>query len=191
MARMSNLQEKIIEATIQEISQGGIENLTTKKISKSAKTSTGIIHHHFSTKSNLILATYTKLIDDLTAKRDAVRSQYPNDPALRIEATAMISFNDDYINDDNARAWTQLWASAMCNKKIGKILSEHNKNLLNMIEGDFKEFCDAKSARQHALSVTAMIHGYWVELQIAKNVSMEECNHAIKCCVENARRKKV
>ena len=65
MDKKQTLHQKIIDATLTEISTNGIENLTAKNISKRAKTSTGIIYHHFDTMEGLVFATYSELMNEL------------------------------------------------------------------------------------------------------------------------------
>ena len=176
----------IINATLTEISENGIENLTAKKISQRANTSTGIIYHHFGTKEGLVFATYTELTKDLTNRIDKVRKKHKKDPIKRLKETMLVSFDKDLINNENRSAWTQLWASSVCDEKINKLVVNYYDSLYSVIESDLLEFCDEAIAREHSLSLMSMIHGYWIEIMIAKNASVEEAINASNKCIDNA-----
>ena len=186
MDKKPNLQKKIIDATLTEISTNGIENLTAKSISKRANTSTGIIYHHFGTMEGLVFATYSELMNELTNRRDEVRKKHPNDPIKRLKATMLVNFVKEFVDNDNRSGWTQLWASSVCNKNINELVNVYYKSLYSEIESDFKEFCDDASSRQNALSIISMIHGYWIELIITKNATVDECIDAANNCIDKA-----
>lgn len=186
MNKQGTLYKKLIDATLSEISENGIEMLTAKKISERANTSTGIIYHHFGTKEELVLATYTELTNDLTNRIDKVRKKYPKDPVKRLKETMLVSFDKDLINNDNKSGWTQLWASSVCDEKINKLVESYYESLYSVIKSDLLEFCDETSAREYSLSLMSMIHGYWIEIMIAKNATVEEAINASNKCIDNA-----
>lgn len=191
MEKNPTLHQKIIDATLTEISTNGIENLTAKKISKRANTSTGIIYHHFGTMEGLIFETYSELTNELADRIEEVRKKYPLDPVKRLKETVLVNFDKDFINNANRRAWTQLWASSVCNKNINEMTNKYYNSLYSHIESDLKEFCDEASARQYALSIIAMIHGYWIQMIITNNATIEECISATNNCIDNARQSKI
>ncbi|HAY41583.1 MAG TPA: hypothetical protein DCX64_04840 [Gammaproteobacteria bacterium] len=188
MDKKQTLHQKIIDATLTEISTNGIENLTAKNISKRAKTSTGIIYHHFDTMEGLVFATYSELINELAKIRKQVRKKYPSDPVKRLKETMLVNFDKEFVNNTNRSAWTQLWASSVCNNNINELVNQYYKSLYSDIESDFKEFCDDASSRQNALSIISMIHGYWIELIITKNATVDECIDAANNCIDKANR---
>lgn len=191
MEKKPTLHQKIIDATLTEISTNGIENLTAKRVSMRAKTSTGIIYHHFGTMGGLIFETYSELTNELANRRAEVRKKHPLDPIKRLKETMLVNFDKDFINNANRRAWTQLWASSVCNKNINKMATEYYNSLYSEIESDLKEFCDEPSARQNALSIIAMTHGYWIQMIITNNATIEECISAANNCIDNARQSKI
>ena len=58
-------RQQLIEATITSISRYGYADATISRISKEAGVSTGIVHHYFGSKDDLLEATMRTLLQQL------------------------------------------------------------------------------------------------------------------------------
>ncbi len=182
--KRKDLASTIIDTTLKEIGKNGVANLTTKTISQSAETSTGIIHHYFDTKDELVLLSYRRLLLDHRSVTTQARAQHPSDPIARLKATLHVQFDDTIFSDDIVRVWPHLWANAMHDSDVSKLLLLYNRRLFGNILYDLNRICDSKKeARLRAHTLMAMIHGLWIERYIVKNAETDICLETIDACI--------
>lgn len=70
-------RERIMDATYQALVQTGYADLTMSDIAAESETSTGLLHYHFDTKQELLVAFLDHLLEKLEARLDAMSEEDP------------------------------------------------------------------------------------------------------------------
>lgn len=151
---------KIVFATMAEIALNGLNSTTTKAISERADLSTGIIHHYFDTKDNLIYATYVYLVQDLHARSIAIYHDEP-DPKTRLMGLIEMSFATVHVSSEARDVWVYFWADAVNNERASRLLHIYYRRYRSNLARSFRELIGAKHAREAAQLILASIHGVW------------------------------
>ncbi|MGB0845396.1 MAG: transcriptional regulator BetI [Thiolinea sp.] len=152
---------KIVFATLAEIALNGLNNTTTKSISERADLSTGIIHHYFDTKDNLIYAAYVYLVQDLHACSVQIYRE-EKDPKTRLMGLIRMSFATVHIAPEARDVWVYFWADAINNERASRLLNIYYRRYRSNLARAFRELIgDTKNAREAAQLLLAGIHGVW------------------------------
>ena len=152
---------RIVESAMEELGSNGISGLTTKGISQRANLSTGIIHHYFDTKDNLVYAAYVFLVRDLH-KGSLEIFQQEADPRKRLQAMINMNFSSIHVSEEARDIWPQFWAHAAHDERAGRLLrvyySRFHSNLAHCFRTLLK---DGDKAHAAASLLLSNIHGIW------------------------------
>nr|CAA6829193.1 MAG: HTH-type transcriptional regulator BetI [uncultured Thiotrichaceae bacterium] len=166
--------QKIVYATLQEIAANGLSGTTTKGISERADLSTGIIHHYFDTKDNLIYAAYVYLVLDLQ-QRTLEIFKHETDPKTRLQALIRMSFATVHVSSEARDVWVHFWADAIHDERVFRLLNiyyrRYRSNLASAFRGILHDSQKSKEAAQHLL---ASIHGVWFTHRFADSPKERE-----------------
>lgn len=152
---------RIMHSALEEISTNGLSGLTTKGISQRANLSTGIIHHYFDTKDNLVYAAYVYLVRDLHQSSLAIfRSE--SDPKKRLQAMIHMNFSSVHISPEARDVWPQFWAQAAHDPRAARLLRIYYRRFQSNLAHDFRALLgNRKQAQAAANLLLASIHGVW------------------------------
>ena len=182
-----NLSQIIINTTLKEIGRNGLSNLTTKTISQQANTSTGIIHHYFDTKDQLVLSSYTAMVRQHRSKVLDARKKHLDNPFERLRATVEVQFDERLFPDEQIKVWPQFWANAMHNQQVSRLLLVNNNRMINNLIHDLAQLYDDKAyVHVKAHAVNALVHGLWIERFIVKTIDSEMCLDTILSTIKTA-----
>ena len=152
---------KIVYATLQEIAEKGITGTTTKSISERADLSTGIIHHYFDTKDNLIYAAYVYLVMDRYETTLQI-FQHESDPKTRLLGMIRMNFSSIHISPEARDVWAHFWADAVNDERIGRLLKVYYRRYRSNLGAAFRSLgMNAEDSRRSAQILLATIHGVW------------------------------
>lgn len=153
--------QKIVYATLQEIAANGLSGTTTKGISERADLSTGIIHHYFDTKDNLIYAAYVYLVLDLHQCTLTIFKNEP-DPKARLHAMIRMSFGAVHVSPHGRDVWVHFWADSIHNERVSRLLNIYYRRYRSNLANAFNDLLkDTLQAREAAQLLLANIHGVW------------------------------
>lgn len=161
MGRKSNTdlrRQQIIDALLRELSVVGYARASTKSIATRAGLAPGLVHYHFRTKEEILLA----LVDGLIAEADR---RFATVLTARVGALEKIkAFASSRVglgptaDSHQVKAWVNILAEAMGQPKVrnrvSKWLSADHAQLLDL----FKE-AGSKAPAEHAATLLAMILG--------------------------------
>ncbi|MFZ1342576.1 transcriptional regulator BetI [Thiothrix eikelboomii] len=152
---------RIMHSTLEEISTNGLSGLTTKGISQRANLSTGIIHHYFDTKDNLVYAAYVYLVRDLHQSSLAI-FRAESDPKKRLQAMIRMNFSSVHISPEARDVWPQFWAQAAHEARAARLLRVYYRRFQSNLAHDFRALLGDRAKAQAAANLLlASIHGVW------------------------------
>ena len=157
----------LIEATMRSIAKFGYAGTTIETICEEAQVSRGLINHHFGSKEELIRQSYKALRDEWVAQTHGAIAEHYDDPEDKLRAMIRVSFGPTMFKQEYLGIWAGFWSA------IGKspALRRMNRELFDKdreaYEAIFEEIGRKRGrridARRAALTVIALIDGFWLE----------------------------
>lgn len=183
-------RERLIEASIACLAEGGIRNFTVDAICAEAGTSRGLIVHHFGSKDALLAAVYAEVYDRLVqgVEVDGTRAATPES---LIDSVLSGAFLDrKYLN-----VWLALWGEIAVNPQLR---SEHRKHYALYRERLAIALSSMARGRgttidSHAIAtmLISLADGLWLEQSIdpsllSKARAKEVCLHVVESALRGA-----
>lgn len=163
-------RDALIHATLALISKGGPEAATVRSIAQEAGVTQGLIRHYFSTKEELLRATYEYHMNAMTDATNAVLDRaFPN-AAAQLAAFVISSLTPPVV-DPKAMA---LWAGFIHTvQRDADMRAIHEKTYYVFRDGlqmliqealcEADRPADHTTLRRHAIACNAVIDGLWME----------------------------
>jgi TetR/AcrR family transcriptional regulator, transcriptional repressor of bet genes len=154
-------RRQLVEAAIAVIHEHGFANATVARIARQAGISSGLVHHYFNDKDELLLATMRQLLSDL--RNDAVlRLSAARTPRERVLAIIDSCFGEAQFDERVFSAWLALYGNARLAKPLQRILAIYHSRLRSGLVHDLKKLVGAAEADRLAEGIAAMIDGLWL-----------------------------
>lgn len=159
-------RRQLIDATIASIHEVGFAESSLSRISGKAGVSTGIVHHYFANKADLLEATLRQLGDSL---RDSVvqRLELARSPIERLLAVIDGNIGPDQFTPEGVSAWLAFWAQVPKNERLARvqhiIISRLHDNLVHALK-----LMGRTDADDIARVTAALIDGLWLRAALSK-----------------------
>jgi len=181
-------RRSIIEATMQCITRHGHSGTTIERICDQAGISIGLIGHHFTSKEELMLCTYQALTDQLRAETEQHLAHQTNSARDRLTAMIKSSFKGNIFNEFTLTTWLGFWGAAVSSPELSKL----NRKLYFDYRSELEKCFEQATAEQHttidcrmaALTLTALIDGFWLEWTLDHKAF--SATKAQACCLQVA-----
>ncbi len=168
-------REALVEATLRCLKQYGHEGVSVRRISAAAGVSIGLINHHFPSKSGLIAETYETLALSLL---DSIRAQAENkavSPRDRMINFLRASFAPDILDPQLFNVWLVFWSMVAHSPEIAAVHFRTYGKYRAVLESLLGQMVDSGAApaiklRPAAISLSALLDGFWVELSLSPTV---------------------
>jgi TetR/AcrR family transcriptional regulator, transcriptional repressor of bet genes len=160
-------RRQLIDATIASIHEIGFADCSLSRISARAGVSTGIVHHYFKDKADLLEATLRQLGDSL---RDSVveRLKSAQSPIERLLAVIDGNIGPDQFTPQGVSAWLAFWAQVPKNERLARvqhiIISRLHDNLVHALK-----LMGRRDAIEIARVTAALIDGLWLRAALSAN----------------------
>lgn len=162
----------LIEAMLDCIAEGGIQNATVREVAERAGVSGGLIRHYFETKEQLLHAAYHATMEAMLALgNDAVAGKPQR---ARLKAFVVACLTPPMIDARRLSLWAAFIAMAHADPAMGAIHRETYGAYRKLIESLIAEaFAEAgrpvtqQSVRRLAIEVNAVLDGLWLEGSLA------------------------
>lgn len=158
-------RRQLIEATIASIHEIGFAESSLSRISAKAGVSTGIVHHYFKNKADLMEATLRQLG---TSLRQSVvrRLKKARSPMERLLAVIDGNIGTDQFTPQGVSAWLAFWAMVPNNARLARvqhiIISRLDDNLIHALK-----LMGRPDAREMARAISALIDGLWLRAALS------------------------
>lgn len=154
-------RKQLVEAAIGAIHEHGFANATVARIARRAGVSSGVVHHYFTDKDELLFQTMRSLLAEL--RRDAVaRLRGARTPRERVNALIDASFGEGQFKEQVFSAWLALYGNARQSRHLQRILTLYHRRLRANLMHDLVKLMDRGPAARLAEGIAAMIDGLWL-----------------------------
>jgi TetR/AcrR family transcriptional regulator, transcriptional repressor of bet genes len=159
-------RRQLIDATIASIGRYGLADTTVQRISREAGVSSGIIHHYFGGKSELLEATMRRLLQDL--RDDVVAAlRTAQSPEDRIIAVIDSNFAPSQFQAGAIAAWLAFWAEAPHVPALGRLQRLYVRRFHSNLMHSLGRLLPTELAAQTAQGLAALIDGLWLRAALA------------------------
>ena len=171
-------RKQLVAAAIATIHQHGFASATVARIARTAGVSSGIVHHYFADKDELLFATIWELLAEL--RRDTVdRQREARTPRERVNAIINASFSDKQFDGQVFSAWLALYGNARQSERLKRILKLYHRRLHANLMAELTKFLDRRSSAKLAEGIGAMIDGLWLRYALTGKPENPEHPRAI------------
>ncbi|MGK8208166.1 TetR family transcriptional regulator C-terminal domain-containing protein [Burkholderia cenocepacia] len=177
-------QQSIIDATMRCIARYSYSETTIDRICSEAKVSRGLINHHFQSKDELMAQTYKRLAADLL---DVSRAAAANatGPEEKLDAIIRVCFAAPVFAPKNVKVWLGFWSVAHSDPVIRKAHKELYSGYRQALKKLFDQIAEVRGgavdSELAALTLTAVIDGFWLEL--ARDPTSFTAEDALTSCL--------
>jgi TetR/AcrR family transcriptional regulator, transcriptional repressor of bet genes len=160
-------RRQLIEATIASIHEVGFAESSLSRISARAGVSTGIVHHYFEDKAELLESTLralgTSLRLTVVRKLNAART-----PTERLLAVIDGNIGGEIFTPAGVSAWLAFWAQVPTSPRLARIqhvvISRLRDNLVHALK-----LMGRRDAVEVARVTEALIDGLWLRAALAED----------------------
>src|SRR6185369_8292538 len=160
-------RRQLIEATIASIHEVGFAESSLSRISAKAGVSTGIVHHYFQDKAELLESTLralgTRLRLSVVRRLGMART-----PTERLLAVLDGNLGTDTFTAESVSAWLAFWAQVPTSPRLARIqhviISRLRDNLVHALK-----LMGRKDAQEVARVTEALIDGLWLRAALAED----------------------
>lgn len=127
MGRKSLANERrsqIVKALYQCISKHGLQKSTIKKIAEEAGVQSGILHHYFKDRDEIIEEMVDAFVADISDRYMAEISHF-KDPQTRFSKAVDFLFSPYAMSDEYTAFFYDCWAEGRRNKKVRKSFTKY------------------------------------------------------------------
>jgi TetR/AcrR family transcriptional regulator, transcriptional repressor of bet genes len=158
-------RRQLIDATIASIHEVGFADSSLSRISARAGVSTGIVHHYFLDKADLLEATLRQLGESL--RQSVVRQlESARSPIERLLAVIDGNIGPDQFTPEGVSAWLAFWAQVPKNERLARvqhiIISRLHDNLVHALK-----LMGRRDAEDIASVTSALIDGLWLRAALS------------------------
>ncbi len=173
----------LIDAAMRSIAKYGYAGTTIETICGEAKVSRGLINHHFGSKEELIRQSYKALRDEWMFQTHGSLNGNHADPEDKLRAMIRVSFGPTMFKQEYLGIWAGFWSAigkSPALRKLNRELFDKDRDAYQQI---FEEIASkrgkAVDARRAALTIIALIDGFWLEWCLdPKSFTAEEAEAA-------------
>lgn len=183
-------RKQLVDAAIAVIHAEGFANATVARIARKAGVSTGMVHHYFHDKDDLLFATMRFLLAELRADA-SMRLSRAAEPQDRIGAIIDACFGDSQFDEQVFSAWLALYGNARQSPRLMNILALYHRRLRSSLLHDLRRLVAEDEALRLADGIGAMIDGLWLRYALTGKPEQPDVPRALTrdylvACLERA-----
>ena len=160
-------RQKIIDATVDVITEYGIAGITIAKVVERAGVSMGLVNVHFTSKDSLLTQVLQQMADDYTAHWRAVLEAASPDPVEQLKALVLADFDPSILNRRTLGVWFAFRAQARARPEYVELVGSREREQMRKTIELFTQI-NQLSGQQHdpqilALALTTKLDGIWTD----------------------------
>ncbi len=150
----------LIDATIAEIGESGSLDVTVSRIARRAGMSSGLAHHYFGGKDQMLLAAMRHTLKEYAREVRAGLVSVKN-PRERLEAIVSAGFAPSNFQPHTVSAWLNFYVMALSSKQARRLHCIYSRRLQSNLRFALRPLAGARSD-DIALRIAALIDGVYL-----------------------------
>ena len=171
-------RRQLVEAAIAVIHEEGFGQATVARIARRAGVSSGMVHHYFQDKDDLLFTTMRHLLAELRVDA-AARLSRATSRQERIRAIIDACFSEAQFDEQVFSAWLALYGNARHSARLQGILSIYHRRLKSSLMHELRHLAPLPEALRLAEGIGAMIDGLWLRYALTGKPDRPETPRAL------------
>jgi AcrR family transcriptional regulator len=170
-------RKDLIAATLDSISDHGLEGATVRDIAARAGVTGGLIRHYFSGKDEMVQAAYREMLAGMTGTAVDAMDEAGEDPRQRLHDFIVANVSPPIADPKALSLWAAFIGRVRSNDELARIHRENYQIFIGILEDLIKAVLAAhhhKSAfgdvRHLAVAINGLIDGLWLENSLASDM---------------------
>ncbi|MCP3687428.1 MAG: TetR family transcriptional regulator [Gammaproteobacteria bacterium] len=170
-------RQALVDATLDSIAEIGIADTSVSEIIRRADLSRGMIHLHFGSKDNLLVAAVMWAGENYYRHLEVFLNNATNQAQNRLAAIIDCDLDERVLNKRSVNIWYAFRGEAREGKAISKYTDTRDERLNTLIYKAFRELTDVQdsdtatvSARDSSLGTLALLEGMWTDFLLHPDV---------------------
>lgn len=154
-------RKALIDATIAVIGEAGSLDVTVGQIAKQAGMSTGLAHHYFGGKDQILLAAMRQILTNLQTR---VRGylQPAKTPLARVEAIIAANLDAGNFAPEIVTCWLTFYVQAQNSEQAQRLMQVDARRLHSNLVFNLSALTDKPHAEHIARGIAALIDGIYI-----------------------------
>ena len=170
-------RKDLIAATLDSVSEHGLEGATVRAISARAGVTGGLIRHYFSGKDEMVQAAYREMLAGMTGTAVDAMAEAGDNPRRRLHDFIVANVSPPIADPKALSLWAPRIGRVRSNEEFARI---HRENYLIFV-GILQELVEAlltacrhkpafSEGRHLAVAINGLIDGLWLENSLASDL---------------------
>mgnify|MGYP000114646074 CR=1 FL=1 len=155
----------LVSAVIDEIGEARSLDVTVSKIAKRAGMSSGLAHHYFGSKDQMLIAAMRHILK-IFSQRVVKRLAAAQGPRARLDAIIRANFEDHVFDRRKTSAWLSFYALSQSNEDAAHLMQIYQRRLRSNLLHELRELSGQADAIERALS--ALIDGVYLRAALSR-----------------------
>ncbi len=164
----SERRQGLIEAALDCLARLGPHGAGVREICDRAGVSPGLLRHHFDGKDELIIEAYRALTREFHQNLHGVLSDPTESAAQKLQAFINTYFSSEVTRDERVASYISYWTLARTDQTIQRIQRSAYRRLRRLLAPVLNRLAKDRGVRidaeQVAISLIALLDGFWLEL---------------------------
>ena len=149
----------LISAVIDEVGEAGSLDVTVSKIAKRAGMSSGLAHHYFGSKDQMLIAAMRHILS-VFSKQVISGLATATGPRARLKTIVRANFEDHVFDQRKTSAWLSFYALSQSNAEAAHLMRIYHRRLRSNLLFDLRRLSPAAGDIEQVLS--ALIDGVYL-----------------------------
>ncbi|MEW2914141.1 transcriptional regulator BetI [Leisingera sp. JC11] len=149
----------LVTAVIDEVGEAGSLDVTVSKIAKRAGMSSGLAHHYFGSKDQMLIAAMRHILK-VFSQRVVAGLAEAEGPRARLDAIIRANFEDHVFDRRKTSAWLSFYALSQCNEDAAHLMRVYQSRLRSNLMHELRVLSGRPEAVERAVS--AQIDGVYL-----------------------------
>lgn len=167
-------RKDLIAATLDSISEHGLEGATVRDIAARAGVTGGLIRHYFAGKDEMVQAAYREMLTGMTGTAVEAMAEAGNDPRQRLHNFIIANVSPPIADPKALSLWAAFIGRVRSNDELARIHRENFQVFVGILESLVEAVLTAQrhkpafsETRHLAVAINGLIDGLWLENSLA------------------------
>ncbi len=170
-------RKDLIAATLDSISEHGLEGATVRDIAARAGVTGGLIRHYFSGKDEMVQAAYREMLAGMTGAAVDAMAEAGDDPRRRLHDFIVANVSPPIADPKALSLWAAFIGRVRSDDELARIHRENYLIFIGLLEGLVGAVLSAhrheapfSETRHLAVAINGLIDGLWLENSLASDL---------------------
>lgn len=170
-------RKDLIAATLESISEHGLESATVRDIAARAGVTGGLIRHYFAGKEEMVQAAYREMLSGMTGTAVSAMADAGDDPRRRLHDFIIANVSPPIADPKALSLWAAFIGRVRSDEELARIHRENYLVFIGLLEElvgavltAYRHKAPFSDKRHLAVAINGLIDGLWLENSLASDL---------------------